>query len=132
MMTLEELGAAVDAGIQLLNGKRGPGWCESIDREILDLKDGDCCILGQVYAEDADDEHSGYEIGLEDLGASTDADTEGYAYGFAVNVNDVGRWSRSDAPGIPNSPLVTALHNRYKALQYLWEKRLDELCPPGK
>lgn len=43
-----ELQERVQRGMALLDKKR-PGWRESINTEILDLSDGYCCVLGQVY-----------------------------------------------------------------------------------
>lgn len=43
----------VQRGMAFLERTHGPGWEDKIDLGTLDLCDGATCVLGQVYAEEA-------------------------------------------------------------------------------
>ncbi len=74
----------VQRGFALLEEQYGPGWQEKIDLSILDLSDGERCVLGQVYDDQAGEWENGYEIGLAELGlCGEDGDGEGVEYGFS-------------------------------------------------
>lgn len=46
-----KLKAAVRRGVKLLDSVT-PGWIDRIDLTKLDLRDPNCCMLGQLYGED--------------------------------------------------------------------------------
>lgn len=46
----------VKRGIAWLEQEHGPDWVDHINMSTLDLRDGDCCVLGQVYADEGDQE----------------------------------------------------------------------------
>ncbi|MET9119887.1 hypothetical protein [Streptomyces sp. NPDC004528] len=52
-------------GFELMNLCGPKGWRERVDRDALDIDHGYFCVLGQVYAEEADGE--GYEHALTEL-----------------------------------------------------------------
>jgi hypothetical protein len=62
-------------GIELLQKKHGDGWIE-IDLKTLDLRDGDRCVLGQLYGD--------YEQGLEALAPRECAFLNGTRYAFDI------------------------------------------------
>jgi len=43
----------VKRGLKWLEETHGPGWEDKIDMETLDLQNGDKCVLGQLYSEEA-------------------------------------------------------------------------------
>lgn len=45
---VDSLRVRIERGAKLLD-ERAPGWRSRIDLETLDMRDGACCILGQVY-----------------------------------------------------------------------------------
>lgn len=96
----------VKKGIALLNERCGPNWVDEIDMATLQLKNGESCVLGQVYGD--------YEVGAEqlDINVSTTPDSGGTAdYGF-----DIYDDSRDVESG-----------EQYRELQEAWEQMLTEL-----
>lgn len=55
---------AVKKGAAWLDEVR-PGWIDAIDVAQLDISSGACCILGQVFADEADEDWcSGYDYAI--------------------------------------------------------------------
>lgn len=70
----------VKKGMKLLERRHGADWIDHIDPSTLNLSDGSCCVLGQVYGE--------YENGLVALNLSQgDDDYEDVEYGFTEKSN---------------------------------------------
>jgi hypothetical protein len=74
LMTREDMPAAVQAGIALLDEKVGGPWREEIDLDRLNLRWHDDCVLGQLF--------SGYSDGMRILEIE-DPNTVGFdAYSY--------------------------------------------------
>lgn len=54
----------VKKGIEFLEETAGPNWVDLIDLKTLDLKSGDSCVCGQVFAEYTDEiyQENGFAI----------------------------------------------------------------------
>ncbi len=50
-----ELLARIKEGIEWLELEHGPGWEDKIQMEFFQISDPSCCVLGQVYADCADE-----------------------------------------------------------------------------
>lgn len=82
--------ARVKRGLAWLEETHGPGWEDKIDLATLDLRDGNVCVLGQVYGAEA--------------AACQDSDgINGFGYGLLIECSRV----RTEA--LPRRSTRTAL-----------------------
>lgn len=101
-------------GIALLERVHGPDWIDKIDIESLDLCDSTTCVLGQVYAEEADRSSvsgwvfDGYHVGAGRLGLATAVARS--AAGFSVHMEDYKHLYDEE--------------NSWERLQEIWEEAL--------
>lgn len=88
----------VAAGAELLD-ELYPEWEKQIDLDLIDMADGDRCIVGQLFGD--------YEGGLHDLGLG--GDTEGADHGFYLPAPADWRDERWEALG---EMWITEIRNR--------------------
>lgn len=107
---MDDMRARVRVGIELLDDRGPKDWRDRIDLSILDLLHYTTCILGQVYAADAQRLNSiprandpvspylatGYDVGIDQLGLSRH-DT--YLCGFTNDDPDNDDVSLNEAEG---------------------------------
>ena len=78
----DSIAVRVSRGIAWLDAEQ-PGWERSIDLTELDVSSCTACVLGQVFAREADDEGwSGFEYAL-DVYESGEKLSYAHHYGFA-------------------------------------------------
>lgn len=106
---ITQLSPYVRNGIALLDEKM-PGWWRKIDVEELDLSQCTACVLGQMFADDANltreaGYESGYDFGQEALGLATivggripgPGDVDYYGFDVPTHVTDsLGNWLSLD------------------------------------
>lgn len=92
-----------------------PEWYERIDTSLLDMADGQFCVLGQRFMEEARICVEGYTAGLSRLGIKA-----GSEYGFDVSSHDV--WGFTEAMGSDDFSGTREL--MYSLLAETWIQRI--------
>lgn len=107
--------ARVAKGIALLDEKF-PDWAGLIDLEILNVRDGSCCVTAQLAQEVNSDRGMDYRDGAAMLGLTYNGTTNQDSYtdhGFNAE--------SSIAPGMPENYDYTAAYN---TLNSIWKREI--------
>ncbi len=107
-------------GIEDLKREHGDGWVDLIDLDTLQLSMGSSCVLGQVYAEEAQGTgYDGFGIGRERMGLHVRADDAvddlGAQHGFDFQYGDT---AKAQAAGYDDPWFV---------LQRTWADEIERL-----
>lgn len=94
-MTSRESLAAVKRGAKLLDKKFGPNWFRKIKSSTLDLESCRLCVLGQLYAADADEYEDGFDAGLRILNGEVKGDPT--KFGFDQFYDEKADWDQLTA-----------------------------------
>jgi len=108
---------SVARGVALLD-ETVPGWRDRIDLDTLDVESTSACVLGQVFAADAEHDgwYGGWGVGMRDLFGETD-EVHSVPHGFEAPTDNDETSSRT---------------NNYARLNEAWFVALDPLSPEDR
>lgn len=138
-ITRDSAHARVSVGAALLD-RRAAGWITRVDLDVLDLRDNDHCVLGQVYRRpmaDLEAFQPGFDAGRIDLfgvgpGGFASCAEHGFYTDIEVSDPPPGIGPGSDDWDAHWSDAERVLERRYGLLEEAWRELIEDRLLGGR